>query len=103
MIFRALLTFYCLCFLCTGKHPGDPLSGITSTGARVREGYTAACPPELAGHFISIEGEGLRMCEDIGGAIKGNHVDLYVSTHEKALLKGVKRGVKVRVYPRGCV
>ena len=97
-----LVTFYCACFLCTGKHPGDPAHGVTSSGAPVRREWTVACPPGLDGHLVSIAGVGLRMCEDRGGAIVGRRLDVYVPTHAEALRLGVARRV-VLVYPRGCV
>lgn len=64
----------------TGKTPGDPDYGITASGARTKTGHTVACPPSMAfGTRLSIEGIGVRTCEDRGGAITEGHIDLYVA------------------------
>jgi len=63
--------------------------GITSSGLKVEEGRTLACPPEFPfGAKIYIEGVGERRCEDRGGAIKGNHVDIYMETKSDAFAFG---------------
>ena len=38
---------------------------------------------------VYIDGYGIRQAEDCGGAIKGNRIDLAVSTHAEAEAKGV--------------
>ena len=71
---------------CTGKGPGDPALGITSTGVRAKRnanGYsTVAVDPRVIplGTKLWVDGYGLAIAEDIGGAIKGNHIDLYFSS-----------------------
>jgi 3D (Asp-Asp-Asp) domain-containing protein len=63
--------------------------GITASGLKVREGETIACPAQFAfGTKINIEGLGTYICEDRGGAIKGNHIDIYVETKSKAFAFG---------------
>lgn len=65
--------------------------GITSSGLKAEEGHTIACPPEFPfGAKIYIEGVGERLCEDRGGAIKGNHIDIYVETKKEAFAFGRK-------------
>ena len=65
--------------------------GITASGLKVKEGETIACPPQFPfGTKIDIEGVGVRICEDRGGAIKGNHVDIYVETKKQAFAFGRK-------------
>ena len=57
--------------------------GVTASGLVVLEGETIACPPQFPlGTKLDIDGIGTRICEDRGGAIKGNHVDIYVE-HKK--------------------
>lgn len=64
-------------------------NGITSSGLKVEEGRTLACPPEYPfGAKIHIEGIGERRCEDRGGAIKGNHFDIYMETKKDAFAFG---------------
>ncbi|MDP3957432.1 MAG: 3D domain-containing protein [bacterium] len=63
--------------------------GITASGLKVEEQQTLACPPAFPfGTRISIEGVGERRCEDRGGAIKGNHFDIYVETKKEAFAFG---------------
>ena len=63
--------------------------GITASGIKVQEKRTIACPPEFPfGAKISIEGLGVYTCEDRGGAIKGNHIDIYVLTKKEAFSFG---------------
>lgn len=63
--------------------------GITASGLKVKEGVTLACPPQFPfGTKIKIEGMGTRICEDRGGAIKGNHVDIYMETKKEAFSFG---------------
>lgn len=63
--------------------------GITSSGIRVKENRTIACPPSFPfGTKLSIEGMGTYVCEDRGGAIKGNHIDIYMLTKKEAFAFG---------------
>lgn len=63
--------------------------GITSSGVKVQKEQTLACPPHLPfGVQISIEGAGIFTCEDRGGAIKGNHFDIYMETKTEAFAFG---------------
>ncbi|MFA5776949.1 MAG: 3D domain-containing protein [Parcubacteria group bacterium] len=63
--------------------------GITASGIKVGEKRTLACPPSYPfGAKIKIEGVGTLICEDRGGAIKGNHFDIYVETKKEAFAFG---------------
>lgn len=63
--------------------------GITASGVKVAENRTLACPPMYPfGAKIAIEGYGVYTCEDRGGAIKGNHFDIYVETKKQAFAFG---------------
>ena len=65
--------------------------GITASGIKVKENRTLACPPAFPfGTKIQIEGVGTLICEDRGGAIKGNHFDIYVETKKEAFAFGRK-------------
>ncbi|HBP01236.1 MAG TPA: hypothetical protein DD454_03435 [Candidatus Moranbacteria bacterium] len=66
-------------------------TGITASGIKVQEERTLACPPEYPfGTIIEIEGMGQYRCEDRGGAIKGNHFDIYMVTKAEAFGFGRK-------------
>jgi len=79
-------TAYSADYNCTGKSPGDPSLGITSTGARAKRnpnGYsTVAVDPRVIplGTKFWVEGYGYAIAEDVGGAIKGNHIDLFYNS-----------------------
>jgi 3D (Asp-Asp-Asp) domain-containing protein len=63
--------------------------GITASGLKVKENHTVACPPSFPlGTKIKIEGYGVYVCEDRGGAIKGNHIDIYMKTKKEAFAFG---------------
>jgi 3D (Asp-Asp-Asp) domain-containing protein len=64
-------------------------NGITASGVKVMENRTLACPPQFPfGTKIQIDGMGTFVCEDRGGAIKGNHVDIYMETKAQAFAFG---------------
>lgn len=76
----------------TGKSAGHPDYGVTASGARTKTGHTIACPPSMAfGTRLSIEGIGVRTCEDRGGAITEGHIDLYVAGVSEARSFGRQR------------
>jgi len=63
--------------------------GITASGLKVKENHTIACPPQFPlGTKMKIEGYGIFVCEDRGGAIKANHVDIYMPTKAQAFAFG---------------
>ncbi len=62
--------------------------GKTSSGIKVHKG-TIACPGNFPfGAKLEIEGYGTFICEDRGGAIKGNHIDIYMETKSEAFAFG---------------
>lgn len=98
--FDCQLTAYGPGFESTGKRPGDPGYGITATGKRAKPRHTIAVDPHLIplGSLVYIDGVGYRVAEDVGGAIKGRHIDVYFPSDEDAKIFGVKRHVKVYVF-----
>lgn len=77
-------TAYTASFADTGKHPDDPAFGITYTGVRVKKGIIAVDPkviPLGTRVFVEVAGDtpdyGYAVAADIGGAIKGDLIDLY--------------------------
>ena len=81
------LTFYDDDVACCGN-----TDGITKSGAHVQEGVTIAVDPSVIplGTEVCIEGIGYRTAQDTGGAIDDKRIDVYVSTHSKALELGIK-------------
>lgn len=95
-------TAYTASFKDTGKRPGDKWFGMTYTGVKARRGIIAVDPKVIPlGSRVYVEGigsvpdYGIAVAADIGGAVKGNKIDLYMETQEEADKWGVK---KVRVY-----
>lgn len=86
------ITAYCNCKKCCGQYsPEAGGKGTTKTGTMPQAGLTIATDPSVIplGSYVSFN-EHIYHAEDIGGAIKGNHIDLYVNSHEEALNWGVK-------------
>lgn len=81
------ITAYCACEVCC---PGTS-DGITATGTKATEGRTIAVDPDVIplGSIVEINGVEY-VAEDVGGAIKGDRIDLYFNSHEDALEWGVQ-------------
>ena len=79
------LTYYCACEICCNVE-----TGITATGTPVVEGRTIAVDPNVIpyGTEVIINGH-VFTAEDCGGGVNGNHIDIYVSDHQRALDLGV--------------
>ena len=92
------ITHYCICKKCCGKSPSHPSYGITATGTKATPGRTIAVDPRKIpyGTKVIINGH-TYIAEDCGGAIKGNRIDICVSSHSEALQKGVKNNVPVYI------
>ncbi len=99
VLHNVTLTAYTADFSSTGKSKSHKYYGITASGSRVKEGQTIAVDPRVIpiGHWVYIEGVGLRRAEDKGSAIKGNKIDVYVETNREARYFGRKRGHTVYV------
>lgn len=70
----------------------------TKTGVMPQSGVTVAVDPNVIplGTKLYIEGFGIRIAQDTGGAIKGNKLDVFVNTTAEALQLG-KQNRKVWV------
>jgi len=95
-------TAYTASFKDTGKNPGDPGFGITYTGMKVKKGIIAVDPkviPLGTRVYVEVAGStpdyGYAVAADIGGAVKGNLIDLYFDDQKVVDKWGVKR---VKVY-----
>ncbi len=97
-VFKA--TAYCSCERCCDKDPSDKWYGITATGKRARWGTVAVDRRVIKlGSTLKIEGypDTIFRAEDVGGAIKGNHIDVWFPSHREALKFGVQKIVIQRV------
>ena len=80
-----MLTSYCGCVSCCGKS-----DCITATGTYATEGRTIAVDPSIIpyGTEVIIDGQTF-IAEDCGGAIKGNHIDIFIDDHQRASDYGI--------------
>ncbi len=94
------LTAYGPGFESTGKRPGDPGYMVTASGKLATPRRTVAVDPRLIplGSLIYIDGIGYRVAEDVGGAVKGEHIDVYFPSDHEAVRFGVRKNVKVTVF-----
>lgn len=104
---EVLTTGYCNCGICcswqlndkgepvvnAGPGKGRPKKvGVTFTGTTAHPGTIAADPKLFPfGTRIYVPGYGPGCVEDIGGAIRGRHLDLWFPTHEEARQWGRRR------------
>lgn len=84
---RFKITHYCTCSICNGGYGNS-----TAFGGRIRPGITIAVDPSVIKKlsWVYIDGYGVRFAEDVGGAIKGNHIDMAVPDHNTAMAMGVR-------------
>ena len=92
-----MVTAYCPCEMCCGPNA----AGITANGSSVsyNEGRFVAADASIPfGTKLIIPGYDAAPVEviDRGGAIKGNHIDVFFPTHEEALRWG-RRMVQVTI------
>ncbi len=81
-------TAYDACELCCGK-----TDGITKSGRLAKINHTIAVDPDVIplGTRVYIpELENLYVAEDTGGKIKGETIDIFMDSHERAKEFGVK-------------
>lgn len=94
---KMVATAYDATYESCGKHPDHPYYGITYSGLRVRPGIVAVDPKVIPlGTYLYVEGYGEALAADIGGAIKGNRIDLYFESPKDVARYG-KRTVKVYI------
>ena len=81
------ITYYC----CEAyEHICGTGTGLTATGIPVAPGMVAVDPDVIPlGSTVIIDGQEY-LAADTGGAIKGNHVDIAVPTHQEALQLGIR-------------
>lgn len=78
------ITGYCPCRACSGKYGNH-----TSTGTIARANHTVAADNRVlkAGTWIIINNKLYRV-EDVGGAVKGKKIDIFVNTHPETFTLG---------------
>jgi 3D (Asp-Asp-Asp) domain-containing protein len=101
-VLNTTLTAYTAGFESTGKKASHPTYGITYSGMKAKEGRTIAVDPNVIplGSTVFIEGIGIRKAEDIGSAIRGSRIDVFMNDLGQAQEFGVKKNVKVYLLDR---
>ena len=90
-VFKA--TAYCSCKKCCDKDPSDKWYGITASGKKAKWGTVAVDRKVIKlGSTLRIKGfpDTIFRAEDVGGAIKGRHIDVWFPCHREALKFGVR-------------
>lgn len=86
---ECVITAYCPCEKCCGKWALNRPDGVvyTASGEVAQEGVTVAADWDVypAGTVLRIEGMGEYIVQDVGGAVNGNHIDIFLDSHEKAV------------------
>ena len=89
----------------TGKSPGHPQYGITYSGVKVKRDLYSTIAADLdvfpLGTILYIPDYGYGVVADIGGAIKGNKIDLYYDTVDEVYNDWGKREIEVYVIEKG--
>lgn len=82
-----VITYYCPESCCCGEYA----DGITASGTQATAGRTIAADPDVLpmGSVVIIDGHTYTV-EDVGGAIKGKRIDIFMDSHEEALQAGVR-------------
>lgn len=88
------VTAYCSCEKCCGVWANNRPEGKVygDAGKELIAGYSVAVDRDLyefGTKFVDKDGNEYEAA-DVGGAVKGNHLDLYMSDHQEALNWGVK-------------
>lgn len=91
-----VFTGYCPCVSCSGEWGNG-----TATGTVCQAGWTIAVDPLIIplGSGVVIDNH-LYHAEDVGGGIKGNHIDVFFNKHEEAAAFGKQTGRSVTVIPK---
>ena len=86
------LTAYCPCTICCEVYASSPEGKTTSIGVGAYAESTVAVDPSKIpyGTKLYIEGVGVRIAADCGGAIQGNKLDIYFTAHDECLKFGVQ-------------
>lgn len=87
------LTAYCPCRRCSGGY-----GTRTATGTRCKAGRTIAVDRKVIklGSKVVIGGHTYK-AEDVGGGVRGKHIDIYFGKHSQTIHFGMKKNVKVKV------
>lgn len=80
------ITAYCSCEICVEQYH-DPDNPRTASGTVPRPKWTIAADISVLpfGTEVYVSGLGYRTVEDVGGAVRGNVIDVFKPSHSDAL------------------
>ena len=82
----------------SGTHKGEPKQvGRTASGTIAKHGTVAADPKYPFGTVVHVPGYGYGRVEDRGSGVRGDHLDLFFSDHDRAIQWG-RQWKKVKVW-----
>lgn len=85
------LTAYCGCKKCSGKW-----GTRTASGKKAKQGRTIAVDKRKIKLVSKVQINGKTyVAEDVGGGVKGKHIDVFFKSHKQTKRFGKKTGVKV--------
>lgn len=81
------ITYYCPCEECS-----EGYGRKTATQTCAESERTIAVDPDIIdlGSKVLIDGKEY-VAEDVGGGVRGDHIDIFVDCHEETIDNGVKR------------
>ena len=87
---------YNLTASCGGKKCRGKWGTRTASGKKAKQGRTIAVDRRKIklGAKVKIKGK-TYVAEDVGGGVKGKHIDVFFSSHKQTMKFGKKTGVKV--------
>ena len=102
---EVLATGYTAGYESTGKVPESPAYGITYSGVKVKRDLFSTIAADLnifpIGTILYIPGYGYGVVADKGGAIKGNHLDLYYETVQDVYENWGRKTLQVYLVQKG--
>lgn len=80
------ITYYCPCEECS-----EGYGRKTSSGTHAQSNHTIAVDPDVIdiGSKVKI-GKQIYIAEDTGGKVCGDHIDIFVDSHDETIEGGVK-------------
>ena len=100
-----IATGYTAGYESTGKTKDHPAYGITYSGLHVKRDLYSTIAADITyfpiGTILFIPGYGYGVVADIGGAVKGKHIDLYFETVKDVYEQWGKQEVEVYIVKKG--
>lgn len=81
------ITYYDYCPICCGQYYVEGQQPLTASGAYAVAWQTIAVDPSVIPYGTKVTIEGFEdivfIAQDTGGAVRGNHIDIFVNSHSE--------------------